>query len=299
MVAVILVNYHSEEDTAGCLKSLQAVAAPETAVYVADNGSADPASFRETVLSFPHAQYLPQKENGGFSAGNNAAIRKALEDGAEYILLLNNDTVVSPEFLEKLLALAERKPKAGIVTGKILYHADPRRIWYAGGEVLFDRGSIIHCRYNEYLGPDEEEREEKARRITFATGCLMLIPAEVIRKVGLLSEEYFLYGEDSDYSLRVQKAGYEIWYEPAAMIWHKVGASSRGGSFLSQYYMVRNDFYVFDRYSPDGEKDRVRRRVIVRRLKDAVRGNIRFRALFKGYADYRRHVLGRAEEKVR
>ena len=294
-VAIILVNYNSCAETLACLQSLRQVSYADRSVYVVDNASEDVSELREALKEYPEVRLLALPENGGFSAGNNAAIRKALDDGADYILLLNNDTEVTPDFLTRLLSLAEQKPNAGIVTGKILYFSEPDRIWYAGGEVLFDRGSIIHCRYNEQLLPKEDEEKEQPRRITFATGCLMLIPAEVLRKVGLLSEEYFLYSEDSDYSLRVLQAGYEIWYEPQAVIYHKVGASSKGSSFLSQYYMLRNDFYVFERYSPEGERKKVIRKVIIRRLKDAVRGNISFQAFWKGFWDYKNKITGRTE----
>jgi GT2 family glycosyltransferase len=170
--------------------------------------------------------------NLGFAGGNNVGIRYAMKAGTDYVLLLNNDTVVEPGFLVELARTAARPGRVGIVGGRILHYDNPERIWYAGGKMDLLRGSGYHFR----TGKAAEEFP-----VSFVTGCLMLISAEVIRRVGLPAEEYFLTGEDLDYCYRCREAGFELWANPKAVVYHRISsAMCRVDSSAEVYYNSRN-----------------------------------------------------------
>lgn len=171
--------------------------------------------------------------NGGFAFGNNAAIKYALsEEDVDYVLLLNNDTVVEKDFLAKMLQTAISSPNIGITGCKIYYYDCPDKIWFNGAIFNEWTGTTIHCQSNI---------DATWSQSTFITGCSMLIRKDVFRKVGLLDESYFMYIEDLDFSYRTRHAGYDLVVAHTAEIWHKVGASSDGEfSVFSTYWILRN-----------------------------------------------------------
>lgn len=237
-VSIILVNYNGNEDTIDCVDSLNKTSYQNKEIVVVDNASA---------LQDEQAESLPQnvvlirsRENLGFSGGNNLGIHYAMENHADYVMLLNNDTVVEPDFIDALVRGAEAHHDAGIITGKIVYYSKPDYLWYAGGYMNLNTARIHHYKVRQ---KDDDSAEDQA--VTFATGCLMMMPVDVIRQLGSLDEIFFMYSEDAEYCDRVLKAGYQIWYIPSAKIYHKVSASSGGaGSKLSQYYRTRNEMYL-------------------------------------------------------
>jgi GT2 family glycosyltransferase len=225
-VKVVLLNWNSYDDTAECIESLYDIEYGNSDITVVDNDS-DDNSLEKLCSDYPEPSYIKAEENYGFSAGNNLGIRHALEQGADYVLLLNNDTEVEQGFLTKLVETAEQKRNAGIVTSKILVAGtDPPRIWCAGGELDFLHGKGV---YRGHEGADRGEVDEgqydTTERVGMASGCVMLVPVEVFEDVGLLSEEYFFGGEEWDFSARVCSHRYDIWYEPDAVVHHKVSKS--------------------------------------------------------------------------
>jgi GT2 family glycosyltransferase len=220
-------------------------------VIVVDNGSSE-NHLRELRTSLPDGvELLEMGRNLGFSGGNNAGIRRALDLGAEYVLLLNNDAWVEPCTVATLVSAAGRLPDAGIVTGKI-FRAGPEGptdiIWYAGGRWVPWKAAAYH----RGMGEKDRGQYDAAGETEFAPGCLWLLPAKVIRSVGFLEEEFFLYTEDLDYCLRVRRAGYRVYYEPAARCYHRVSRSHwherNSASPVLNYYSNRNRFLIARRW---------------------------------------------------
>jgi GT2 family glycosyltransferase len=211
-VAVVLLNLCAEEDTAACIRSLRAGDYPALEIVLVDNGSADGSGerLRET---FSGITYLQTGENLGFTGGNNCGIERALAEGCDYLLILNNDTVVDPGCVTALVEAARS------VGGKILFYDAPERIWFGGGDFSRTRALGMHRLEGR---PDPDPAEQGVREVSFLTGCCMLIPAAVLREVGAFEEDFFIYVEDVDLSLRIAAAGYRLLYQPAARLYHRV-----------------------------------------------------------------------------
>jgi GT2 family glycosyltransferase len=189
-VSIVSLNLNGYRDTRDCLESLQQVQYPNFDVIVVDNGSSDDSSAR-LQEEFPEAKLLRSQENLGFSGGNNLGIEHALDNGADYVLLLNNDTVVDPNFLSYLVQVGESEPRIGILGPKIFYLSEPQRIWYAGGYVKYGNGVCGH------LGIDQLDQEGQFSRVEdteFITGCAMIIKSSVFREIGLLDSKFFFTG---------------------------------------------------------------------------------------------------------
>lgn len=288
-VAIIIVNYNGTEDTVECVKSLNKINYNNYRIFVIENGSSKKPTKEQIDYLKGHAAYIESDENLGFSGGNNIGIKKATENEFDYVLLLNNDTTVEPDFLSILIDVAAKKDNAGIVSGKIAFYSKPSHLWYGGGHMDAKLGGGAHERWND-LNPEDTD---EIREVTFITGCLMLIPIEVVKKVGLLSEEYFLYAEDTDFCYKVLKAGYKLWFCENTLIYHKVSASTGATSTMTQYYMVRNVLYLTKKYRTDYHK--VNARFTYQTIKDVIRGRKQFAPVRCAYRDYLKGTMGKWE----
>lgn len=238
-LAVILVNYNGKQYNVTCIESLlRQRSGCEIKIVIVDNASQDDSMqiIQECFGGDSRIETILLDDNYGFSYANNIGIRRAKEWGADYVLLLNNDTEVREGLLSELLACAARHPNS-MIAPKIYYSDHRNVIWSAGGAV----SPII--RKVRHIGLDQEDKGQFERecRIGFATGCCLLLPREVIERAGFLDERFFLYYEDTEYCFRLRTMGIEIWYCPQAVVYHKVGASSKGAdSPLCAYYIARN-----------------------------------------------------------
>lgn len=241
-IAVILVNYNGRKYNTACIESLLAQkdsgGSYEIKIYVVDNASQDDSMqmIQERYSADERIEMVFLDDNYGFSYANNVGIRRAGEWGADYVLLLNNDTEVREDMLAQLMVCAERHP-GSVIAPKICYSDHRNILWSAGGAV----SSVI--RKVRHIGLDQEDKGQFDRecQIGFATGCCLLLPWEVIERAGFLDERFFLYYEDTEYCFRLQKKGIVIYYCPRAVVYHKVGASSKGAdSPLCAYYIARN-----------------------------------------------------------
>lgn len=240
-VFVIILNWNGYEVTKECLESLRSIDYPNFEIIVVDNGSSDssPERFRK---NFPDLELIRNPKNLGFTGGNNVGIRRALEHGAVYVLLLNNDTVVAPTFLSELIRVAESDERIGILNPKIYYFDNPRTIWYAGGTFNRWRGFARHVGHRT----KDVSRYDEIREVTFITGCAYLIKSSVIREIGLLDDLFFYTCEDTDWSIRALQAGFKAVYVPSAVIWHKESYDTKRnvGKPFRDFYNIRNSILL-------------------------------------------------------
>lgn len=216
--AIVLTHGGAEEITADCIDSLLAQDYGALTVLLVDNASFD-GSGERLRNRYPDIEYLGTGANHGYTGGNNRGMRHAIERGADFVLVLNNDTVLDPCCVTQLVRSAHRADRVGVVAPKILFWDDPARIWFAGGDFSFARAMGQHRREKELDDPNEAPRLDD---ITFATGCCFLMPAGVARALGGFHEDYFMYCEDVELSLRLVRSGYRMYYQPAARLLHRV-----------------------------------------------------------------------------
>ncbi len=177
--------------------------------------------------------------NKGFTGGNNVGITKAINSNSEFVLLLNNDTVVEPDFLEPLINVFHKHKNAGIAAPQINYYQKKNLIWTEGGTISKLRGSGFA--YSDRADTIENNDD---KIVGFVSGCCMLLRKDIIEKVGLFDEDFFLYVEDTDLCFRTLETGYKIIISHKSKIYHKVGASTnRNLSLLPLYYVTRNRLY--------------------------------------------------------
>jgi GT2 family glycosyltransferase len=282
LVAVVL-SWNGREDTLAALDSLRGIPA-----VVVDNGSTD-GSADAVAERFPDVELIRAGVNLGFAAGNNVGIRRALEGGADWVLLLNNDAAVEPGIVEALAAAAKARPDAGVLACKVLF-ADSDRLWYAGASFDALLGRSSHEGYGE---PDEPGALGDTGR---ATGAAMAVSRAAIEAAGLLDEELFLYAEDLEWCLRIREAGFAIVYVPDARVRHRVSASAGGaGSPTTLYYETRNVLAVVERHRPlpRGLTGARRAAVVAPRVLLAARRPASAWAAVRGWRDYRRGRMGR------
>jgi len=291
-VSAVVLGWNGREDTLACLRSLHHATYLELSVVVVDNGSTDGGP-EAVATEFPAVRVLRLGENRGFAGGVNAGVDVALGNGADAVLLLNNDTTVEPGFLEPLTAAA-----CGAIVGAAcaqILDSATGRIWYAGASYDPRRGHQgRHTGYGDpplepEIAPYETER---------ACGGAMLIPRAALEDVGPLDETLFAYAEDVDWSLRARRAGLRILVVPASVVHHRVSASTGGAASPdSLYYALRNGLTVAERSTTEGRLGTLRRRVtaVAAFGVQALRSQRRIdglRAVRDGLRDARRGRLG-------
>src|SRR4030042_2167429 len=245
-VSVITVNWNNLKDTAECLESLRKVTYPNFEAVVVDNGSDgdDAAQLRQRFGDF--ARLIVNGRNSGFAGGCNLGIKEALARGADYVALLNNDTVVAPDFLEAVVRVAQADKKAGVLGGKIYCHELPDLIWFAGGVINYrtgrtpirGSGEADNGKYDEIVGWD------------WISGCFMFISGDVLRSVGLLDDRFFFGWEDADFCVRAARKGYKVLFVPGSKIWHKGFADNKRERLMGMpvYYATRGQFLFMDKH---------------------------------------------------
>jgi len=244
-VAVILINWNGYDFTAACLDSLRKVDFTNFKVILVDNASENQEG-RKLKKVFSEIELIENSENLGFAGGNNSGIKRALKQGFSHVLLLNNDTIVKPDFLGKMMKKFSQNPHLGVVQPLILFLHDRSQIWSAGGKWHGFLGRAIT--FGDRKSVDNFKVID--RSIDWATGCCMLITRDALLKTGFLNESYFAYFEDVEWSLRFRDQGFEIALAAEARIYHEAGASSKKkhseGTLSPKvfYYHVRNQFFL-------------------------------------------------------
>jgi len=278
-VAIILVNWNGWQDTVECLESLLLLNYPDFRIVVCDNGSGD-ESLQE-IRNWAdrnwirYAEYqCPEAETGGmpsvdplltliridknlgFAGGNNVGLRYAMARGAaDYCWLLNNDTVVAPDALTRLIERAGQQPRIGICGSTILMHCDRTQVQaLGGGHYCRWIGLPWHYgRFTRWHGRVNQQRAEAW--MNYVEGASMLVSRQFLDEVGLLCEDYFLYFEEADWAIRAE-GRFRLGYAPGSMVYHKVGGSIGTScnpakmSYTSDYFNIRNRLLFTRRYYP-------------------------------------------------
>lgn len=241
--------YGGEEVTAACIESLLAQDYSRISVLLVDNASHDGGGARLRAR-FPGIEYLDTGGNVGYTGGNNRGIEHALARGADYVLILNNDTTLDSRCVSQLVETATQEDRVGAVAPKILHYDHPDRIWYAGGD--FSRVKAVG-NHRRYLERDARTETERAEQVSFVSGCGFLMPAPVARHLAGFAEDFFMYCEDVDLSLRVRSAGYHLYYEPRAWMYHREPVDPQPNAFQirlrdrNRRRVVRRHFGRLDR----------------------------------------------------
>ncbi|HBW21908.1 MAG: hypothetical protein A2X28_02080 [Elusimicrobia bacterium GWA2_56_46] len=245
IVFIVLLNWNRPQDTLDCIASLRKRPYHNSRIVVVDNGSIDD-SVERIRNAGGNLVLLESGTNLGFTGGNNLGMQYALDNGADYIFVLNNDTLVVDDVIETMVGAAESDSHIGIVTPKICFHPQCNLIWFGGAE--FNSCSMT----GRCVGYTQEDygQFDAAQDVPWATGCAMLIRRSVIESVGYFCDDYFAVFEDLDYCFRVVNRGYRIVYSPSAVVWHKESKSAGGRDAPSYvYYQTRNLLVFQQRWS--------------------------------------------------
>ena len=245
-VFIIILNWNRKDLTVECIQSLKKVKAHGLDIHtvIVDNHSSDDSI--STFKQFPHITTLVNKSNLGYAEGNNVGIKFAMRHNADIILLLNNDVLVTPNILIRLLSVINSDEKIGIV-GPMTYYTDKKKI-------IADAGGIImkHRYFGVNRGQKEKDKGQfdKISEVDFISGSAMLIKSSVFKKIGLLDGRFFLYYEDADLCFRAKKAGFKSVFVPETVIYHTFGATSGIGSAIHHYYTTRNHYLFVEKHAP-------------------------------------------------
>ncbi len=245
LVYVVTLTWNQREDTLECLESLIQLSYPNYRVLLVDNASVD-GTVARVKERFPEVEIVVNPRNLGFPGGFNVGLRYALDRGADYVFMINNDTFVEPRILDELMAYSG-DPDVGMLSPKIYYADEPDRIWTVGSKKhpwtleMIDKGEkqFEHGQWDEVIERD------------YLIGCALLIKRSLLERVGFLDDAYYpIYYEDADLSLRAREAGYRLLMVPSAKMWHKVSASGGGNDAPRvRYLMARNSVRFFRKHA--------------------------------------------------
>jgi GT2 family glycosyltransferase len=243
-VIIIILNWNRWQDTVECVESVLKATYPNFTVVLVDNGSSDGSA---TILAqrFPEVELICLTENRYYAGGNNVGLRHALAAGARYVMLLNNDTVVHPDFLNSLVAAME---------------ADNRLVAVGGTIYLYGQGNLIHnagLYFNLWTGMEHKvgfgERDvnqfSQPRDVDFIGGAAILLRAGALEEIGLLDESFQLYYEETDWCLRAKEKGYKIRFIPQSKVFHKEKVTANAVLPLVMFLSKRNNIWVMRRHA--------------------------------------------------
>jgi GT2 family glycosyltransferase len=247
LISIITLNWNTPEVTCEFLESSKRLNYTNYEILVCDMASTvDPTSLINSK-GFPKTKVLRSNKNLGFAAGNNFGIRQAKGD---FIFIVNNDTELTPDLLDVLIAPFEKDPSIGVVCPKIRYFHDKETIQYAGYNPM-----NLYTGRTSSVGSKEKDhgQHDQSGYTNGAHGCAMMVKREVIEKTGMFPESFFLYYEEWDWSARILKGGYKIYYEAKGLIFHKESVTVGKQSPLKMYYHTRNRILYMRRNTKPGQ----------------------------------------------
>ena len=250
-VAIIIVNWNGYALTKACLESLKELQYANFQTVLVDNGSVD-GSGEKLKTEFPTLTLLTSPKNIGFTGGNNLGIQWALDHLFDQVLLLNNDTLVEPDFLNPLVSFLEQNPDYGAVQPKIMLEAERNKLWNAGGGYF----RWLEMTWSIGIGKIDKGQFDLEKDTPWITGCAFLVRSAVIRQAGMLDNRFFAYYEDVDWSFRIKKSGFRLRYLPQSKIYHVAGGSSKKTKTkegiippILHYYRTRNHLFLIRSHS--------------------------------------------------
>jgi len=294
-VAIIILNWNNYEDTTECLNSLKDIDYPNYQVIVVDNGSTD-GSGDKLADEYDWCDFVFNETNRGFPGGVNVGIREAQNHNVDYVLLLNNDTVIDTNALQEMVTVGQSNNDAGIIGSMILDYSD---------ETVHDAGRKFVFRTLEYENPHQGKRRSSlagTHEVEGISGCCMMMKSEVINQIGILDENHFFFGgEDIDYCMRAKNAGWRIIVQLDAPVYHKVNSTAGSDSEFIEYHRARNKLWMG--YLHGGSLGnlgiiyrswRNLRRIVALLLNEE---RDRPTAILKSYADFVSFLIGEKTEK--
>jgi GT2 family glycosyltransferase len=292
---VVVLSWNGREDTLAALASLRAVRDPIVHVIVVDNGSTD-GTVAAVRAAYPEVTMIENGSNLGYAAGNNVGIRHAVDAGAEWVVLLNNDATLAQDALARMVDAAAAHPGAGVLAGKVFFAQPADLLWYAGADVRLRTGYSGRVRgYRERDRPEWRGVEPTGR----ATGAFMAVSRLAAVRAAPLEEDLFAYVEDLEWCVRIRRAGFEVLFVGDAVAWHSVSASTGGErhSTHTLYYGARNWLVTCERHAPRGPvRTALRRAVILLAFSAQALGRpgrtAQLRAVLDGWRDGRARRLG-------
>jgi GT2 family glycosyltransferase len=245
-VYLLILTWNSKATVLECLESVQHLDYDNLHVVVIDNGGSDGTAEAIREKYADKVKLLVNSKNLLFARGNNVGIIHALQQKADYIMLMNDDVAVDPQLIRELVSAAESDNNIGGVGPKIYYWEPKDQIWFAGGLIHLHRGTGEHIGIRE----TDHGQYDQPREVDYITGCALMMKREVIEKIGLLDPTYYFYWEDADWCMRARQAGYRLAYVPSSKMWHKISASS-GGQLSTKKIKakLRSGFTFFRRYA--------------------------------------------------
>jgi GT2 family glycosyltransferase len=297
LVGVVILNWNLPADTIRCIRSvLESDYAPLVPIVV-DNASSDD-SVERIRAAFPDIELICSDTNRGYTGGNNLGLERALEMGVEYVLILNNDTIVESGCVSALVDAAEEEERAALV-GPLVIDEPAGIVGNRGGEIYWPTAEPRE------LGRGESEAgiHLQRRDVEFIPGTAVLARAAALREVGLIPEQYFIYFEDVAWSLLFQRSGWRTMVEPRARVRHWHSATMGYDSPIKLYYYLRNNLYFIQDWCDPALRQRTLVRFHVKSLKMVVKNLLRarvthLRSIVAAHIDYRRRRTGRTDRRL-
>ncbi len=253
-VLIVILNWNGEVDTIEALDSVRGLNYPNFKTLVVDNGSR-PESREAIRRAFPETEIVETGENLGYAGGNNVGLRLALERGADYCLVLNNDVTVDPPMLDRLVREAESDPSLAILGPRVYRYDLPDALFYTGWKIDWRRWLFHRVPAREPSG--------SLLDVDYVQGCAMMFRTSFLREHGLFDERYHLYCEDADLCVRAQRTGFRTVEAAAARLWHKGFGSSGKRSALKTYYGLRNRLLFITLHAPPRNRLLLRAQLLV------------------------------------
>ena len=242
LVYVIILNSNRRDDTLACLESLFQSTYRDFRTIVLDNKSTD-GSVEAICTAYPSVQIINLAENLGYAGNNNVGIKEAIKQGADWVLVLNEDTILAPDCLAELIKVGESNSKIGIVGPMVYHHNEPGVIQSAGGML----GKYWQ---SQHVGQNELDRGQYQlpHLVEWISGCAILVRKAVISEVGMLDANFFIYWEETEWCIRTSKGGWQIFHVPQAKIWHKGVQRDYQPKPSFTYYGTRNHLLTLSKH---------------------------------------------------